>query len=135
MGIRPPGECRAGRAAMIGFRHRGDNGLNLRVADIPAVTVVIEFGGSGLTVDGSDSRRGLTPSAATGRGEHSCWIGRDRPSDNGIPPAGAPGTEVTAAPEGTVMTVGAACHADSRLHACSMMDAAMTRDVVRDGLR
>lgn len=33
------------------------------------------------------------------------------------------------------MTVGAACHADPRLRACSMMDAAMTADVVRDGLR
>ncbi|MET8799853.1 carboxylic ester hydrolase [Nocardia sp. NPDC004568] len=33
------------------------------------------------------------------------------------------------------MTVGQACHADRRLRACSMMDAAMTADVVRDGLR
>ncbi|WP_433491627.1 alpha/beta hydrolase family protein [Nocardia grenadensis] len=33
------------------------------------------------------------------------------------------------------MTVGQACHADRRLRACSMMDAAMPADVVRDGPR
>ncbi|MEV0105746.1 carboxylic ester hydrolase [Nocardia sp. NPDC050799] len=33
------------------------------------------------------------------------------------------------------MTVGQACHADPRLRACSMMDAAMPADVVRDGPR
>jgi hypothetical protein len=33
------------------------------------------------------------------------------------------------------MTVGEACHAESRLRACLMMDAAMPADVVRDGLR
>ncbi|MGK8523820.1 alpha/beta hydrolase family protein [Nocardia asteroides] len=33
------------------------------------------------------------------------------------------------------MTVGEACHADQRLRACLMMDAAMTVDVVRDGLK
>ena len=33
------------------------------------------------------------------------------------------------------MTVGEACHADPRLRACLMMDAAMPADVVRDGLQ
>ncbi|MGW5385595.1 helix-turn-helix domain-containing protein [Nocardia sp. NPDC003963] len=55
-----PAGIRSGRAAMIGFRHRGDSGLALRVADIPAITVVIEFGGAGLTVDVPGDRRELT---------------------------------------------------------------------------
>lgn len=39
----------AGGAALLGFRDCG--GLDLRVAAIPAVPVVIEFGEDGLIVD------------------------------------------------------------------------------------
>ncbi|WP_280268604.1 helix-turn-helix domain-containing protein [Nocardia wallacei] len=44
-------------AAMIGYRDGG--GLDLRVAGAPAVTLVIEFGDRGLTVDDADGRRTL----------------------------------------------------------------------------
>ncbi|MFI9535414.1 helix-turn-helix domain-containing protein [Nocardia fusca] len=59
--IGPPSRVVPGRrAAMIGFRDHSASGLDLRVADIPAVTVVVEFGGSGLTVEGPGGRRELT---------------------------------------------------------------------------
>ncbi|MFX0573712.1 helix-turn-helix domain-containing protein [Nocardia nepalensis] len=53
---RRAGAVSASGAAMIGFRDRGTAGLDIRVVGIPAVTVVIEFGGNELIVD-SDARR------------------------------------------------------------------------------
>ncbi|MET8799852.1 helix-turn-helix domain-containing protein [Nocardia sp. NPDC004568] len=59
--IGPPSRVVPGRrAAMIGFRDHSASGLDLRVADIPAVTVLVEFGGDGLTVESAGGRRELT---------------------------------------------------------------------------
>ncbi|WP_416564663.1 helix-turn-helix domain-containing protein [Nocardia testacea] len=67
------------RAAMIGFRDRSASGLDLRVADFPAVTVVVEFGGDGLTVEGPGGRRQLTAFVA-GCASGAMRISGDRPA-------------------------------------------------------
>ncbi|MGW4071692.1 helix-turn-helix domain-containing protein [Nocardia grenadensis] len=78
--IGPPSRVVPGRrAAIIGFRDRRESGLELRVADIPAVTVVIEFGGSGLTVEGAGGRRELTAFVA-GCASGAMRIGGARPA-------------------------------------------------------
>ena len=45
---------------MIGFRDCGAAGLDIRVVAIPTVTVAIEFGGTGLTVDRAAGRQAFT---------------------------------------------------------------------------
>ncbi|GAB2563480.1 helix-turn-helix domain-containing protein [Nocardia heshunensis] len=45
--------------AMIGYRDVGRAGLDLKVAGTAAVTVLVEFGGAGLTVDDAVGRREL----------------------------------------------------------------------------
>jgi AraC-like DNA-binding protein len=56
----PVGVAPVGGAAMIGFRDCGAAGLDIRVAGIPAVTVVIEFGENDLIVDNAGGRHALT---------------------------------------------------------------------------
>ncbi|WP_262985045.1 helix-turn-helix domain-containing protein [Nocardia cerradoensis] len=55
--------------AMLGYRDRGDAGLELRVAVIPAVTVAVDFGGGGLVVEttaGSRASGGMVAGFAGG---------------------------------------------------------------------
>ncbi|MGV9335171.1 helix-turn-helix domain-containing protein [Nocardia sp. NPDC003726] len=47
-------------AAMIGYRARGAGGLDLRVTALPAVTVLIEFGGNELVVDSTAGRQAFS---------------------------------------------------------------------------
>jgi len=55
------GRCApVGGASVIGFRDCGAAGLDIRVVAIPAVTVAIEFGGTGLTVDSAAGRQAFT---------------------------------------------------------------------------
>ncbi|MFI2233540.1 helix-turn-helix domain-containing protein [Nocardia testacea] len=78
--IGPPSRVVPGRrAAMIGFRDHSASGLNLRVADIPAVTVVVEFGGGGLGVEGPGGRRRLTAFVA-GCASGVMRVSGDRPA-------------------------------------------------------
>jgi hypothetical protein len=53
---RPAGAAPLGGASVIGFRDCGAAGLDMRVIAIPAVTVVIEFGGHELIVDSNAGR-------------------------------------------------------------------------------
>jgi AraC-like DNA-binding protein len=57
---RPAGVAPVGGASVIGFRDCGAAGLDMRVVAIPAVTVVIEFGGNELIVDSNAGRQALT---------------------------------------------------------------------------
>jgi AraC-like DNA-binding protein len=54
---RPAGHAPLGGAAAIGYRDRGAAGFDIPVVAIPAVTVVIEFGGNELTVDSTVGRQ------------------------------------------------------------------------------
>ncbi|MFE7743544.1 helix-turn-helix domain-containing protein [Nocardia sp. NPDC057455] len=54
---RAAGGGHAGGAAMIGFRDRGGDELDLRVTGIPAVTVLFEFGGNELVVESNVGRQ------------------------------------------------------------------------------
>jgi hypothetical protein len=57
---RPAGVAPVGGVAMIGFRDGGAAGLDIRVTAMPAVTVVIGFGESELTIDSDAGRQALT---------------------------------------------------------------------------
>jgi AraC-like DNA-binding protein len=57
---RPSGEAPLGGVAVIGYRDRGAAGLDIPVVAIPAVTVVIGFGGNDLIVDGAAGRQAFT---------------------------------------------------------------------------
>jgi Dienelactone hydrolase family len=56
----PAGVAPVGGASVIGFRDCRAAGLDIRVVAIPAVTVAIEFGGTGLTVDSAAGRQAFT---------------------------------------------------------------------------
>src|SRR5215510_5193482 len=50
-------DIRRAGASMVGFRDATGAGLDIRVAAIPAVTVVIGFGDSDLTMDSAAGRQ------------------------------------------------------------------------------
>jgi AraC-like DNA-binding protein len=57
---RPAGAAPLGGAAVIGFRDRGAAGFDIPVVAIPAVTVLIEFGGNELIVESNAGRQALS---------------------------------------------------------------------------
>jgi AraC-like DNA-binding protein len=57
---RPAGAAPLGGAAVIGFRDQGDAGFDIPVVAIPAVTMVIEFGGNELTVERNAGQQALS---------------------------------------------------------------------------
>jgi AraC-like DNA-binding protein len=57
---RPAGAAPLGGAAVIGFRDRERAGLDIPVVAVPAVTVLIEFGGNELIVEGKAGRQALS---------------------------------------------------------------------------
>ncbi|MFF2551174.1 helix-turn-helix domain-containing protein [Nocardia sp. NPDC058058] len=71
--------ARAGRsagAAMIGYRDLRGGAMDLRVAGTAAITLVVEFGGGGLSIDGSAGPRGLGGFVA-GLGMDAMRVGGD----------------------------------------------------------
>jgi AraC-like DNA-binding protein len=57
--VRPADVASVGGVAMIGFRSCSGGGLDIRVAGIPAVTMVVEFGENELTVDSDAGQQSL----------------------------------------------------------------------------
>ncbi|WP_196807876.1 AraC family transcriptional regulator [Mycobacterium sp. 141] len=62
---------------MIGFRHSGGSGLDIRVAGMPAFTVVIEFGDNELAVDHRGIRHALN-GFVSGTSTGPMWIRSER---------------------------------------------------------
>src|SRR5271156_5098622 len=57
--VRPADVTSVGGVAMIGFRSCSGGGRDIRVAGIPAVTMVVEFGENELTVDSDAGQQSL----------------------------------------------------------------------------